>query len=209
MLKLSSIFILFFITLGPIKTIAPFVQLTAGADGAICRRVALRATLASTAVVLILCFVGPLILENWGVSFPAVTLTGGIILFLLSLQVMLKPTESLSKSDAVPATLSASMLISRLVIPTIVTPPGIAAILALMVLSEGNPQLWLQIMGLLLLVMLVNLLAMLAARQLLAFLTVAGLRAIGWVFAVLQASLGAQVIINSLRKLGALPIQSL
>lgn len=63
------------------------------------------------------------------------------------------------------------MLISRLVIPTIVTPPGIVAILALMVLSEGNQQLWLQIMGLLLLVMLLNLLTMLIARKLLAFLT--------------------------------------
>jgi multiple antibiotic resistance protein len=56
MLKLSSIFILFFITLGPIKTIAPFVGLTAGADAALCRMVALRATLASTVIVLILCF---------------------------------------------------------------------------------------------------------------------------------------------------------
>jgi multiple antibiotic resistance protein len=207
MLKLSSIFILFFITLGPIKTIAPFVQLTAGADAALCRTVALRATLASTAIVLILCFVGPPILENWGVSFPAVTLTGGIILFLLSLQVMIKPDESPSKTGTAPETLSASMLISRLVIPTIVTPPGIAAILALMVLSEGNQQLWLQIMGLLLLVMLVNLLTMLTARKLLAFLMIAGLRVIGWVFAVLQASLGTQVIINSLRRLGALPMQ--
>ena len=207
MLKLSSIFILFFITLGPIKTIVPFVQLTADADVALCRTVALRATLASTVVVLILCLVGPLILENWGVSLPAVALTGGIILFLSSLQMMIKPSESPGNTGAAPEALSASMLISRLVIPTIVTPPGIAAILALMVLSEGNQQLWLQIIGLLLLVMLVNLLTMLAARKLLAFLTVAGLRVIGWLFAVLQASLGAQVIINSLRRLGALPMQ--
>jgi multiple antibiotic resistance protein len=76
-----------------------------------------------------------------------------------------------------------------------------------MVMSAEQAQLWLQIIGLLLLVMLVNLLTMLAARKLLAFLTVAGLRVIGWVFAVLQASLGTKVIINSLRRLGALPNQ--
>lgn len=207
MLKLSSIFILFFITLGPVKTIAPFVQLTAGAEAAFVRMVALRATVASTAIVLILSLVGPLILENWGVSFPAVALTGGIILFLLSLQVMIKPTELPENRDAAPEPLSASMLISRLVIPTIVTPPGIAAILALMVLSEGNQPLWLQIISLLLLVMLLNLVIMLVARKLLAFLTLAGLRVIGWLFAVLQASLGIQVVINSLRRLGALPMQ--
>ena len=76
MLKLPSIFTLFFITLGPIKTIVPFVALTAGADAHLRRTVALRATLASTAVVLLLSIVGPLILHNWGVSLPAVALTG-------------------------------------------------------------------------------------------------------------------------------------
>lgn len=207
MLKLSSIFILFFITLGPMKTIAPFVQLTAGADAAFCRTIALRATLAATVVVLILSLVGPLILQNWGVSFPAVALTGGVILFLLSLQLMMKSTESADNKGKEPETLPEAMLISRLVIPTIVTPPGIAAVLALMVFSAGNPQLWLQTIGLLLLVMLLNLLIMLAAQKILNFLTIAGLRVIGWVFAVLQASLGMQVVINSLQKLGALPIQ--
>lgn len=207
MLKLSSIFILFFITLGPMKTIAPFVQLTAGADAAFCRTIALRATLAATVVVLILSLVGPLILQNWGVSFPAVALTGGAILFLLSLQLMMKSTESADNKGKEPETLPEAMLISRLVIPTIVTPPGIAAVLALMVFSAGNPQLWLQTIGLLLLVMLLNLLIMLAAQKILNFLTIAGLRVIGWVFAVLQASLGMQVVINSLQKLGALPIQ--
>jgi multiple antibiotic resistance protein len=199
MLKLPSIFTLFFITLGPIKTIVPFVQLTAGADANLRRTVALRATLASATVVLLVSIAGPLILRNWGVSLPAVALTGGIILFLVSLQVMLKPTESPTDSIIDSETLSASMLISRLVIPTIVTPPGIAAILALMVLSAGKQQL--------LLVMFVNLLTMLTARKLLSILRVSGLRVIGWVFAVLQASLGAQIIINSLRKLGALPMQ--
>lgn len=207
MLKLPSIFTLFFITLGPIKTIVPFVQLTAGADASLRRTVALRATLASVTVVLLVSIVGPIILHNWGVSLPAVALTGGIILFLVSLQVMMKPTEFPTKGITESETLSASMLISRLVIPTIVTPPGIAAILALMVLSGENQQLWLQIIGILLLVMLVNLLTMLTARKLLSLLTVSGLRVIGWIFAILQASLGAQIIIYSLRKLGALPMQ--
>lgn len=204
---LSSVFLIFFITLGPIKTIAPFVQLTAGTDAAHCRRVALRAALASTFVVLVLAMVGPLILENWGVSFTAVALTGGVILFLTSLQVMLAPTESASVRSEAPATLSTAMLISRLVIPTIVTPSGIAAILALVVLSEGNNQLRLQIVGLLVAVMVFNMIIMLSARRVMALLTVAGLRVIGWVFAVLQASLGAQIIINALRRLGTLPMQ--
>ncbi|KEF41918.1 MAG: hypothetical protein ER33_08630 [Cyanobium sp. CACIAM 14] len=209
MLPLSSILILFFITLGPIKTIGPFVQLTAGASGRLRRTVAVRAVLVATLVVLGLALAGPVILKNWGVSYPAVTLTGGTILLLTSLQVMLKPSESPEPGDAPSGTLSTSMLISRLVIPTIVTPAGIAATLALMVLSEGNQRFWLHIIGLLLLVMLLNLLTLLAARRILALATSSGLRVIGWIFAVLQAALGAQVMINALRRLGALPLQAL
>lgn len=209
MLKVSSIFVLFFITLGPIKTIVPFVALTADADTALCRKVAMRATLVSTTIVLTLCVVGPLILENWGVSFHAVALTGGLILVLLPLQMIMKPEEPPGgTTDRAADQIPTSMLISRLVIPAMITPPGIAAILALAVLSESNQQLWLIIMGLLILVMLVNLLTLLVARRLLAILTVAGLRVIGWVFAVLQASLGMQVMINALRRLAVLPLQS-
>jgi multiple antibiotic resistance protein len=206
MLKLSSIFILFFITLGPIKTLVPFVQLTSDADTAFCRMVALRASLTSTAIVVSVAVFGPLILINWGVSFDAVALTGGIILFLLPLQIIMPSPKLAEQGRAEPEKLSTSTLISRLVIPTIVTPPGIAAILALAVLSVGNLQLWLTIIVLLLLVMLLNLLIMLSARKLVAFLTVAGLHVIGWIFAVLQASIGIQVIINSLRRLKALPM---
>ncbi len=205
MLKLSSMFVLFFITLGPIKTIVPFVQLTSGADVAFRRIVALRTTLASTAIVISLAVLGPIILANWGVSFEAVALTGGVILLLLSFQVMMPAAATTRQNEIESETLSMAMLVSRLVIPTIVTPPGIAAILAVGVFSVGNQPLWLAMLGLLLLVMVFNLFVMLTARQLIALLTVAGLRVIGWIFAVLQASLGIQVIINSLRRLRALP----
>lgn len=129
------------------KTIAAFVQLTSGADVKLCRMVALRAVLASTAIVLGLAIFGPIILTNWGVSFDAVALTSGIILFLLPLQVIMPSPTSSDQGGTAPETLSNSVIISRLVIPTIVTPPGIAAILALAVVSLGDLPQWLTILG--------------------------------------------------------------
>lgn len=204
MLKLSSIFILLFITLGPTKTIAPFVQLTAPLEQAESRRVALRATIAATAIGITLFLLGRVVLETWGVTFAAVALTGGVILFLLSLQVMLRPPEFMPPVRIDAEAMPRSMLISRLVVPTIITPPGIVSLLALSVLSEGNARLLLQVLTLFLVIMLLNLFAMLRARALMGLLTTAGLRVVGWLFAVFQASFGAQVIINSLRRLGAL-----
>lgn len=205
MLKLSSVFILLFITLGPLKTIAPFVQLTTAYSTATRRMAALRASTAALLLVVLLFSLGRSILVQWGVSLPAVSLTGGIILFLLSLQVMRPAAESPDQPLPAAEAPRGAMLISRLVIPTIITPPGIVSVLALSVLSEGNRPLAIQILGLLALIMLINLLIMLTARSLLAFFTPAGLRVIGWVFAVLQATLGTQVILNALRRLQVLP----
>mgnify|MGYP001810096992 CR=1 FL=1 len=129
--------------------------------------VALRAALASTAIVLILCVVGPLLLKYWKVSLDAVALTGGIILVVLLLQMMLKSDESPPSTGTAIEAIPTSMLISHLVNPTIVTPPGIATILAITAWSQGNEQSWLAVVVLLVFVMITNLVAMIAARKLL------------------------------------------
>jgi len=203
-LNLKHVFVLLFVTIGPIKTIVPFLTLSAGNDVKFRTKLALGATIASSLIVLLLFVVGSLIVQKWGISFDAITLTGGIVLFLLSLQVMIKTGETtVEKTD----NLSMGMLISRLVIPTIISPAGVTAILALSVISQDNQNLSRMVLYLLLLIMLLNMISMLLAKKLLSLFTVAGLRVIGWVFAVLQASLGIQIILNTLRRLNILAIQ--
>ena len=203
-LNLKPVFVLLFVTIGPIKTIVPFLTLSAGNNVKFRTKLALGATIASSLIVLLLFVVGSLIVQKWGISFDAITLTGGIVLFLLSLQVMIKTGETtVEKTD----NLSMGMLISRLVIPTIISPAGVTAILALSVISQDNQNLSRMVLYLLLLIMLLNMISMLLAKKLLSLFTVAGLRVIGWVFAVLQASLGIQIILNTLRRLNILAIQ--
>jgi multiple antibiotic resistance protein len=203
-LNLKPVFVLLFVTIGPIKTIVPFLTLSAGNNVKFRTKLALGATIASSLIVLLLFVVGSLIVQKWGISFDAITLTGGIVLFLLSLQVMIKTGETtVEKTD----NLSMGMLISRLVIPTIISPAGVTAILALSVISQDNQNFSRMVLYLLLLIMLLNMISMLLAKKLLSLFTVAGLRVIGWVFAVLQASLGIQIILNTLRRLNILAIQ--
>ncbi|WP_036484059.1 MarC family protein [Myxosarcina sp. GI1] len=208
MLELSEIFTLFFITLGPLKTIGAFVQQTRGAAPGFCRTVALRATAIATIITVVIAIVGINILGKWGVSTPAVGIAGGIILFNLALSAVNqsfppKPKSTDSKSISPP---SLDIAIFPLAIPTIVTAPGIAAIVAIVALAqdEGQPGLA-AIIGLLLVIMVLNLIFMLLARQIFKVLPPPVLQIIGWVFAVLQSALAVQFIINSLRAIGALP----
>ena len=70
--------IFFFLTLGPLKAIAPFAQMTQGCDPAFRRAVAWRATAIATITVLAVALLGSLVLENWHVSIAAIVITGSI-----------------------------------------------------------------------------------------------------------------------------------
>jgi multiple antibiotic resistance protein len=78
--------IFFFLTLGPLKAIAPFAQLTQGTDPAFRRAVAWRATTIATIVVFAVALLGALVLENWHVSIAAIVITGSLILFCQAFQ---------------------------------------------------------------------------------------------------------------------------
>lgn len=95
---------------------------------------------------------------------------------------------------------------SPLTVPTILPPFGIAIALTIMV---GVTQLGLSttpVLGLLLLVMLLNLLGMLAARPILGFLKPVTLQILGFALAVMQLALGIEFILSGI-ELQALVIQ--
>ena len=90
-ISIPDALIFFFLTLGPLRAIAPFAQLTQGTDPAFRRAVAWRATATATITVLVVALLGSLVLENWHVSIAAVIITGSIILFCQALQLIMQP----------------------------------------------------------------------------------------------------------------------
>ena len=83
----------------------------------------------------------------------------------------------------------------------IVTPWGVTAILFVADFAYDDPELLGAVIGLLLLVMLLNLVGMLLARQIIARLGMVTFQVVGWIFAVLQAGLAVDAVVSSLRNL--------
>lgn len=199
-------------TLGPLKIIPAFVQLTAQSDAALRRQMAFCSTLLATAVILLVAIIGQNVVRVWRVQLPALMLAAGILLFLVSLNMVMsqygtlgaKPTtQTAAHSPDFP---SLKAVISPLTFPTILPPFGIAIALTIVV---GVSQLGLNttpILGLLLLVMLLNLLGMLAARPILGFLKPVTLQVLGFTLAVMQLALGIEFILSGI-ELQALVIQ--
>jgi multiple antibiotic resistance protein len=206
-LSYGDIGILFFLTLGPLKAILPFARVTRGTEPAFRRTVAWRAVAIATAIVIGVALLGPFVLTNWHVSPPAIAITCGIILFSQALRIIMQtPAAVLTSANREASQSPASLAIAvfPLAIPAIVTAPGIAALAAIIVLNRDDLAHQTIVVALLLGVMVLNLLTLRNTETILKRGFAAVLPIVGWVLAVLQASLAVQIVIYSLRALEVL-----
>lgn len=206
-LSYGDIGILFFLTLGPLKAVLPFVRVTRGTEPAFRRAMAWQATAIATTIVLVVALLGPFVLTNWHVSPSAIIITGGIILFYQALDIVTQTPAAAPPSadrEASPSPPSPAIAVFPIAVPAIVTAPGIAAIATIVVLNRHDLGHNAVVVALLLGVMLLNLLALWNAETILKHGLAGVLPVVGWVLAVLQASLAVQMVIYSLRVLEVL-----
>jgi multiple antibiotic resistance protein len=149
-----------------------------------------------------------MILKNWRVSVPAIMIAGSLILFRQAFQMIMEPPTAPAGPPPIdvqqpPPSLALAQF--PLAIPALVTAPGITAIVAFMAIAETE---WTQkgiVIGLLLVIMALNLLALLNVGLIFQYISPTVLMVVGWVMAVLQAALAVQYLVNALKRLGALP----
>lgn len=194
-----QVFALLFLMLGPIKILAPFVRLTQGAEAPFRRALATRAILYSIAALVVAAAMGRHVLENFDVPVAVLSLTGGIVLFLVALQTVLQQFGN--QHAETPTSPSLAMAFSPLAFPTVVTPYGIAAVIIFMTLAEGDMSAQAVISGQVLLILLLDWLAMVFAHVVLRYLgTVLQIFAV--VLGVTQVAIGLHVILRALAALG-------
>jgi multiple antibiotic resistance protein len=200
LLGLGVVFVLLFITLGPIKILGPFMQLTRDVDDARMKSIAVRAFVLAVIAVVIGGFGGRILVENWQISAAALTLAGGIMFLIVGLRVVLEQYEPVHATPApLPEAPMAAAL--RVAFPLVVTPYGIAALIALLVNSPDAAR-TAAILAILVGIMVLNLLAMLYVRRILAGVAILILQIVGAVLGVLQVALAVQFILRGLHDLG-------
>jgi len=198
----GEIFTIFFITIGPLKLLGPFVQRTHGLDDAAVRQIAVRAFMLATISAIAGGFLGAMLLNNWHVSIGAMVITAGLVFLLVGLRQILEQYEPPQAPDpnlpALPAAPTAAAL--KLLFPIVLTPFGIAAVIVLLALSPGGERTGL-IIGMVVVVMLLNLVCMLLARRIMVGVTIVVLQILGAVLGILQAGLAVQIMLRGLRDL--------
>jgi multiple antibiotic resistance protein len=202
MLSLGGIFTLFFITLGPLKLLGPFARETRDLDTRAMRNIALRAFFIGVVAVLVGGYVGSALALKWSVSVPAILIATGIIFFKVAIDMVLAPYAPVhSQPEPLPEQPMAATL--KLTFPLLVTPYGIAALIAAIIATNDPARLG-AIYGLLVAVMVLNLLAMLFIRQIMRGPMLLALQVLGAVLGVLQVGLAVQIIIRAFHELHVL-----
>ncbi|MBR8830771.1 MAG: hypothetical protein N5P05_001006 [Chroococcopsis gigantea SAG 12.99] len=205
----SYIFVIFMLTLGPIKTVPKFFFLTREASPAFRNRVALQSTLLATGVSLFIALIGVYVLGKWRVSLDALRLSGGLILLLSALKVVTNQspinTEPKNKITIdTPLSASLSLAFSPMATPIIITPYGVVAILFFMSIAKSDDTFKGEVIALIFLMMVLNYVGMLLAKRIMKTLGFPILGLIGWIFAVMQSALAIDVMLSAFKSLGVI-----
>ena len=177
-----------------------FASLTTHASAAQRRRMAIRACVVAWCILIFFALVGEPMLEALGISLAAFRIAGGIMLFMIALDMVFeKRTERREKrAEELEGTPEAEdVSIFPMAIPMIAGPGTIAAVMLYSSRASGTAE-WFVVMGAMTLVILITMLALLAAGPLMKLLGHKIEAMITRLLGVILAALAAQFIVDGL-----------
>ena len=196
-----SAFVTFLVVIDPPGCAPIFAGLTQGASAAHRRAMAIRAVLVATGILLFFGLLGEDLLDALGISLSAFRIAGGIMLFLIAIDMVFeKRTERReNRAQEVAERETEDVSVFPMAIPMIAGPGSIASIMLLMARSDGLAE-SLVVLGALLATLLLTLAALLAAGPLMRLLGHRMEAMITRLLGVILAALAAQFVIDGIER---------
>jgi multiple antibiotic resistance protein len=197
-------FVVFFVVVEPVSLIPLFTGLTTDATSAYKRRMALRAVSVAAAILLLFAIGGASFLKLMGISLEAFRIFGGLLLFLLALEMVFARESGTrtSSNEAAESRRRADISVFPLAFPFIAGPGALATILLWfgpVHLSE-QPALFGSYLVAVLLVLAIALVMMLLADPLMRVIGVTGANVASRLLGVILGALAVQFVLDGLRQ---------
>jgi multiple antibiotic resistance protein len=198
-------FTTFFAVIGPIDTAVLLASLTPNMSRAERRAISAKAVFIATIIILLFALMGEPVLRQLGVSIAALQAAGGIILFVIALDMtlskrpspaMLTKNESAEAEDKAEA--HAEIAVFPLATPLLAGPGAMTGAIVLAAGTKGDLTLLAAVIGAILAVMMVTLALLLVAQEIHQVIGITARKVIVRVFGVLLAALAVQMIFNGL-----------
>lgn len=192
----------FFVIIDPVGVVPLFVALTPGMDPPQRRRIAFRAVIIATGILLVFTVLGEPILRYLGISLPAFRIAGGILLLLLAVDMVVVKSSGLrstTQKEDEEAAHRPDVTVFPLAIPLIAGPGAITSVILLQSQHSGNIAAQGITAGVMILVLAMVLLGFMMSERIMKVLGVTGVNVITRVFGIILSALAVSNIVEGIR----------
>ena len=190
-------FVLYFVVIDPIGTTPLFLVVTKGLNAKDKNKVAFEGVLIATIVLLFFAFFGNYVLKYLGISFPAFTIAGGVILFLIALE-MLFDIRSERKKRSINDKRD-KISIFPIAIPLLAGPAAITSVILTNSQAEGSYSLLIINIICLISVMLVSFVILRVFTKFQKFINEKIINIFSRVIGIILAALSIQYILDGIK----------
>jgi multiple antibiotic resistance protein len=196
-------FVVFFLVVEPISLVPVFATLTEGANAAYRKRMAIKSVIVAGMIIIGFALSGAAFLEGMGISIDSFRIFGGLLLFLVALE-MVFARESGTRTSTDEQTESrrrADISVFPLAFPFMSGPGALTTILLWFgpVSAVDQPALFAALLAAAVLVLLISLVMMLGAGPLMRILGATGTNVANRLLGVVLGALAVQFIVDGIR----------
>lgn len=200
--QLIKFFVVLFVVVEPISLIPVFASLTQGASRGYKNKMTCKAVLIAGLILIAFALVGGALLETMGISLDAFRIFGGVMLFLIALDMVFvrqSGARTTTRTEEAEVKTREDISVFPLAFPLIAGPGALATVL----LGTGGVArtsllFWGHIL-VVIIVLLTALIAMMLTPRLMKVLGITGANVVSRLTGVILGALAVQFVINGLR----------
>jgi len=196
-------FVVFFLVVEPISLVPVFATLTEGANAAYRKRMAIKSVIVAGMIIIGFALSGAAFLEGMGISIGAFRIFGGLLLFLVALEMVFARESGTrtSTDEQAESRRRADISVFPLAFPFMSGPGALTTILLWFgpVSAVDQPALFAALLAAAVLVLLISLVMMLGAGPLMRILGATGTNVANRLLGVVLGALAVQFIVDGIR----------
>jgi multiple antibiotic resistance protein len=199
---LIKTFIVFFVVVEPISLVPMFGALTRGAEPPFRRKMAIKGVVLSAIISYGFIAIGDWLLRTLGVTLDSFKIAGGLLLFLLSVDMVFARQSGLRSTtvrEQDEARYREDISVFPLAFPLITGPGALATLLLLVGEARREPWMFVALLVIIALVLGITLLLLLAVRPVERVLGVTGANVVSRLAGVILVALSVEYVVEGIR----------
>ncbi|MEL6868993.1 MAG: MarC family protein [Pseudomonadota bacterium] len=194
-------FVVLFVVIEPITLVPIFGALTRGGDAVYRRKMAIKSVVIAAGIFWVFALLGQPLLETLGISVASFKVAGGILLFLMAVDMVFARQSGLRSTtvrEQDEARYREDVSVFPLAFPLLAGPGALATLLLLLVEMENNWTEFFGLMAMAMLVLLIGLVLMLLTTPVMRLLGETGANVVSRLLGVVLVALAVQYVVDGI-----------